>query len=204
MRTRLSWRNARTAGHRPPGCPARGPGAGGRMEAVNAEVHAVYEVDDVLRQELVSCWTDVTNAGGGVILIPPVTEDVVAPVLDRLLDGVHSGRHVLALLTVDGGTAGFGLLFRSASPPRPPSAPAPRVQAHPSRQGQGLGRVLMNGVHDIARARGWELLRLTARGGTGVDAFYRGLGYTEVGRVPGAIRVAPGDDREEILMIRRL
>jgi GNAT superfamily N-acetyltransferase len=174
------------------------------MEAVNAEVHAVYEVDDVLRQELVSCWTDVTNAGGAVGLMPPVTEDVVAPVLDRLLDGVHSGRHVLALLTVDGGTAGFATLFGSSSPLRRHWATVLRVQVHPSRQGQGLGRVLMTGVHDIARARGWEFLRLTARGGTGVDAFYRGLGYTEVGRVPGAIRVAPGDDREEILMVRRL
>jgi GNAT superfamily N-acetyltransferase len=174
------------------------------MDAVNAEVHAVHEVDDVLRRELMSCWTDVTNAGGAVGLMPPVTEDVVAPVLDRLLDGVHSGRHVLALLTVDGGTAGFALLFGSSSPLRRHWATVLRVQVHPSRQGQGLGRVLMNGVHDIARARGSEFLRLTARGGTGVDAFYRGLGYTEVGRVPGAIRVAPGDDREEILMIRRL
>ena len=38
----------------------------------------------------------------------------------------------------------------------------------------------------------------------GVDGFYRGLGYHEVGRMPGAIRVAPGDDREEILMRRPL
>src|SRR4051794_41458809 len=79
MRTRLSWRNARTAGHRPPGCPARGPGAGGRMDAVNAEVHAVYEVDDVLRRELMSCWTDVANAGGAGGPPPPGAEDVVAP-----------------------------------------------------------------------------------------------------------------------------
>jgi hypothetical protein len=62
----------------------------------------------------------------------------------------------------------------------------------------------MAGVHDIARARGWEFLHLTARGGTGVDDFYRSLGYTEVGRLPGAIRVAPGDDRDEIIMACRL
>ena len=71
-----------------------------------------------------------------------------------------------------------------------------RVQVHPSRQGTGLGRVLMDGVHRIARDRGWEFVRLGARGGTGVDAFYRRLGYTEVGRLPGAIRVGAGDDRE--------
>jgi hypothetical protein len=62
----------------------------------------------------------------------------------------------------------------------------------------------MNGVHEIARNRGWEFLYLSARGGTGVEGFYRGLGYTEVGRVPGAIRVGPGDDRDEILLACRL
>ncbi len=79
-----------------------------------------------------------------------------------------------------------------------------RVQVHPSRQGAGLGRVLMTGVHDIARTQGWEFLSLSARGGTGVEGFYKGLGYTEYGRLPGAVRVAPGDDREEILLTIRL
>jgi hypothetical protein len=62
----------------------------------------------------------------------------------------------------------------------------------------------MTGVHEIARDQGWEFVHLTARGGTGVDAFYRGLGYAEIGRLPGAIRLAPGDDRDEIIMACRL
>jgi GNAT superfamily N-acetyltransferase len=164
------------------------------------EVRAVSAVDDVLRGELLACWTDVSNAGGAVGFVPPVTEDDVAPVLDHLLTGVHSGRDVLAVLTVDGATAGWAAVVGSSSPLRHHWATVLRVQVHPSRQGQGLGRVLMSGVHDIARKRGLEFLSLTARGGTGVDGFYRGLGYTEVGRMPGAIRVAPGDDREEILL----
>jgi GNAT superfamily N-acetyltransferase len=171
---------------------------------VLAEVRAVSDVDAVLRHELLTCWTDVTNAGGAVGFVPPVAEDDVAPVLDRLLEGVQSGRDVLAVLTVDDVTAGFAALVGSSSPLRHHWATVLRVQVHPSRQGQGLGRVLMTGVHDVARKRGLEFLHLGARGGTGVDAFYRGLGYTEVGRVPGAIRVAPGDDREEILLVHRL
>jgi GNAT superfamily N-acetyltransferase len=169
-----------------------------------AEVRAVPAVDDVLRAELLRCWTDVSNAGGAVGFVPPVAQDDVAPVLDRLLEGVHSGRDVLALLTVDGAPAGFATLVGSFSPLRRHWGTVLRVQVHPRHQGRGLGRVLMAGVHDIARDRGWEFLHLTARGGTGVDAFYRGLGYTEYGRLPGAIRVAPGDDRDEILLARRL
>ena len=161
-------------------------------------------VDDVLQDELLACWTDVSNAGGAVGFVPPVTRDDVAPVLGRLLEGVHSGRDVLAVLTVDGVTAGWATLVGFSSPLRKHWATVLRVQVHPSHQAQGLGRVLMRGVHDIARSRGLEFLHLGARGGTGVDDFYRGLGYTEVGRVPGAIRVAPGDDREEILLVHRL
>jgi GNAT superfamily N-acetyltransferase len=179
------------------------PGVGDDVRAVS-EVRAVSSVDAVLRKELLSCWTEVTNAGGAVGFVPPVSEDDVAPVLDRLLDGIHSGRDVLALLTVDGETAGFATLVGSWSPLRRHWATVLRVQVHPSRQGRGLGRVLMTGVHDIARARGLEFLHLTARGGTGLEAFYRGLGYREVARVPGTIRVAPGDDREEILLALRL
>ena len=169
-----------------------------------ADVTAVSVVDDVLRRELLACWTDVSNDGGAVGFVPPVTEDDVAPVLDKLLEGVHSGRDVLAVLTVDGAVAGFAAIVGSSSPLRRHWAMVLRVQVHPSRQGAGLGRVLMSGVHDIARAQGWEFLSLSARGGTGVEGFYKGLGYTEYGRLPGAVRVAPGDDREEILLTLRL
>jgi GNAT superfamily N-acetyltransferase len=178
-------------------------GVGADVRA-QSEVRAVSDVDDGLRQELLTCWTDVTNAGGAVGFVPPVTEDDVVPLLDKLLEGVASGRDVLALLTVDGRTAGFASVVGSLSPLRRHWGTVLRVQVHPSRQGQGLGRVLMDGVHRIARDRGWEFLHLTARGGTGVDGFYRGLGYEEVGRLPGAIRVAPGDDRDEIVMACRL
>jgi GNAT superfamily N-acetyltransferase len=167
-------------------------------------VRAVSVVDDHLRDELLTCWTDVSNAGGAVGFVPPVTRDDVAPVLDRLLETITSGRDVLAVLTVDGETAGFAALMGSLSPLRRHWGTVLRVQVHPSRQGSGLGRTLMGGVHEIARGKGWEFVHLTARGGTGVEAFYRGLGYVEAGRLPGAIRVGPGDDRDEIILTRRL
>ena len=174
------------------------------MPATPAVVRAVSVVDDRLRAELLACWTDVSNAGGAVGFVPPVKQDDVAPVLERLLEGITSGRDVLAVLSVEGETAGFAVLVGSSSPLRRHWGTVLRVQVHPARQGGGLGRTLMTGVHDIARDRGWEFVHLTARGGTGVEEFYRGLGYAEVGRLTGAIRVGPGDDRDEIILSRRL
>ena len=40
----------------------------------------------------------------------------------------------------------------------------------------------------------------TVRGGTGTEKFYERLGYQQVGRIPGALRVGPGDDRDEYLL----
>jgi hypothetical protein len=49
-----------------------------------------------------------------------------------------------------------------------------------------------------------EFLHLTYRDGMGLGDFYAALGYREVGRIPGAIRGAPGDDGDEVLMVRPL
>ena len=79
------------------------------------------------------------------------------------------------------------------------------VMVHPGHQGNGYGRALMAAAEKAARSlRGIEAIRLTCRGGTGVDDFYARCGYKEVGRVPGGIRVAPGDDRDDVYMLLTL
>jgi GNAT superfamily N-acetyltransferase len=76
------------------------------------------------------------------------------------------------------------------------------VMVHPRHQGKGYGRDLLAAAADAARRfDGAEAIRLTCRGGLGLERFYASCGYKEVGRVPGAIRVAPGDDRDEIVML---
>ena len=64
----------------------------------------------------------------------------------------------------------------------------------------GIGGAGMSGLAVVARRLGAEALQVTVRGGTGTEAFCARLGYREVGRLPGALRVGPGDDRDEIIM----
>jgi GNAT superfamily N-acetyltransferase len=74
-----------------------------------------------------------------------------------------------------------------------------RVQVDPDWHGGGLGRRLMSEAAIVARDKlGLEALTLMTRGGTGAERFYERCGYREVGRIPGAIRVGPGDDRDEV------
>jgi GNAT superfamily N-acetyltransferase len=70
----------------------------------------------------------------------------------------------------------------------------------PHGQGRGLGSTLMREAERVGRAMGLAALHVTVRGGTGTEKFYERLGYAEVGRLPGALRVGPDDDRDEIFM----
>lgn len=76
------------------------------------------------------------------------------------------------------------------------------VQTRPTARGRGYGSALMNKVRAISRDEmGLEQLHLAARGGVGLEEFYGRLGWKEVGRWPGALRLRENDDRDEILML---
>ncbi|MFE4968680.1 GNAT family N-acetyltransferase [Streptomyces sp. NPDC056660] len=170
-----------------------------------AQVSRPQEATADLRRELVDCWTAVTNAGGAVIAagfpLPPVSTRNVAPEVDRIVRGLGPPHGRLLVATVEGVLAGWLLLRRDQHPLVAHCGVVNHVQTHPRFRGLGIGAALMRRVPGIARDEmGLERLGLTARGGTGLEVFYRKLGWTEVGRWPGALRVAPGDDRDEILM----
>ncbi|MEV8634805.1 GNAT family N-acetyltransferase [Streptosporangium sp. NPDC051023] len=79
------------------------------------------------------------------------------------------------------------------------------VQTHTDFRGRGIGAALMRHVRYPAREEmGLEQLHLAARGGVGLESFYGRPGWKEIGRWPGALRLAPGDDRDEILMVLEL
>ncbi|MFI9270767.1 GNAT family N-acetyltransferase [Kitasatospora sp. NPDC052896] len=177
-------------------------------------MHLEFELDPVvtpeLRAEVLTLWTDVSNAGGSVGFVPPVTEEDVRGTAERqfarldVVPGADQGAEpwsdrLLVARDPDSGRLvavlffehpRFGLMshWRLLS----------RVMVDPRLQGRGCGAALMAEAERIARAWGLVGLRLTARGGMGLETFYKRCGYQEAGRVPGAIRVAPGDDRDDI------
>src|SRR5207302_7129558 len=49
------------------------------------------ELTDELRAQIVACWTEVSNAGGAVGFVPPVTTDDVRPAAEKLFAAVAAG-----------------------------------------------------------------------------------------------------------------
>ncbi|MEE1754615.1 GNAT family N-acetyltransferase [Streptomyces sp. SP18CS02] len=168
-----------------------------------------HEVTPGLGQQLTECWTTVSNAGGAVIAaefpLPPLTTRDVAPVVRQLVEGLDPRRGRLLVATTEGELAGWLVLRRDPHPLVAHCGVVNHLQTHTRFRGRGFGAALMHRVHHIAREEmGLERLNLTARDGLGLEDFYRRLGWVETGRRPGVLRVAPGDDRDEILMSRTL
>ncbi len=153
-----------------------------------------------LRTHLLDLWVRVVNAGGAVGFVPPVTGDDVRPTAEDAFAGVDAGVDH-ALVGFEGGRP-VALLFLAGNRHALKGhwRTVKRVMVDPGAQGRGYGAALMREAERVARTRGWAGLHVTVRGGTGLDRFYAGLGFKEVGRLPGALRVADGDDRDEILM----
>lgn len=153
-----------------------------------------------LRERVVALWVEVTNAGGAVGFVAPTSADEVWPVADAAFAAVAAGVDRL-LIGVDGGEL-VSLLFLSDNRfvLKDHWRVLKRVMVAPGRQGHGYGAALMREAEAVARKLGLAALLVTVRGGENIEGFYAGLGYREVGRIPGALRVGPGDDRDEIYM----
>jgi GNAT superfamily N-acetyltransferase len=158
------------------------------------------KLTDELREQIVTLWVEVSNAGGAVGFVPPVSRTEVWALANPTFAAIESGVDHL-LVGYEGDTVMAMLIFvdrqfylsehwRTVK----------RVMVSPSSQGKGYGAEIMREGERVAREMGWEGLHLTVRAGHGIERFYGTLGYQEVGRLPGTLRVAPGDDRDEILM----
>ncbi|MET0426524.1 MAG: GNAT family N-acetyltransferase [Actinoplanes sp.] len=157
-------------------------------------------VTDELRKSVVDLWVDVSNAGGAVGFVGTVGADVVGPVADATFAGMAAGLDRLLIAIEDGELVGLLFVISNRFGLKDHWRVLKRVMVRPGRQGRGYGAALMRAAADVGRDMGLDGLQVTVRGGLGTERFYAGLGYQEVGRIPGALRIAPGDDRDEILM----
>uniref|UniRef100_A0AAU3GXQ5 GNAT family N-acetyltransferase n=1 Tax=Streptomyces sp. NBC_01401 TaxID=2903854 RepID=A0AAU3GXQ5_9ACTN len=169
--------------------------------ALTFDVDPAFDRD--LRDGITALWVDVSNAGGAVGFVPPVTSGDVRPELVKHLAGLADGRSRLVVGRDEGGAvAATAFLTHNTHRLMRHWIGAYTVMVHPRHQGKGYGRSLMAATADAAlEIEGIEAIRLTCRGGTGADRFYASCGYKEVGRVPNAIRVADGDDRDDVIML---
>lgn len=160
--------------------------------------------DPDLRSGLLATWVSVTDAGGPVGFTAPAPVAQIAVLLEELLTRVRTGQDALGVLRSGEQVVGMGFLVDRGSPLCRHWRTVLRVMVHPEHQGGGAGSILMNGLHELGKRLGLDHLQLTVRDGYQLERFYEKHGYKVVGRHPAAVRVAPGDDRDEIMLIAEL
>ncbi|HVL65166.1 MAG TPA: GNAT family N-acetyltransferase [Actinomycetota bacterium] len=161
-------------------------------------------LDDRLQSSLVDLWTEVANAGGAVGFVPPAAREDVEEVARRAFAGVTDGPDHLVVASIGDEVVGLAFLTHRPGPLFRHWATVKRLQVHPTLQGKGIGGRLLDAVHAAAVDLGLETLHLTVRGGTGTERFYESRGYRIVAEIPDVIRLRPGDDRDELYLIKRL
>ncbi len=152
------------------------------------------ELTELLQAEIVACWTDVSNAGGAVGFVPPVTMDDVAATAREQFAGVLAGRDRLVVGRETSGEhagrlAAVAFLISNDFAFTVHWQTVKRVMVHPDFQGRGYGYRLMAEVAAVAREAGLEQLHLDCRGGTGNDLFYKKCGYNEYGRIHKGLKL---------------
>ena len=137
---------------------------------------------------------ETVHGGSALGFLAPLGRDDALTYWRSLGAELDAGKRVL-LLAVDGdeivGSGQLGLTQWSNGRHR---AELQKLLVHAARRGEGVGRLLVAALHQAARQRGRTLIMLDTRLGSTAEHFYRGLGYQELGVVPG-YAVGPSGER---------
>ncbi len=117
---------------------------------------------------------------------------------------VHLGRRVVLAAYRDDRIVGSGQLEFPKWPNGRHRAELQKLFVSTEDRGSGVGTMLMAALHGAARDRGRCLILLGTRHGGRAEAFYRTLGYREVGVIPGYYVGAAGERDDAVRLYREL
>ena len=147
---------------------------------------------------------ETVHGGSPLGFLAPLGRDDALAYWRSLGADLDAGERVL-LVAVDGdeivGSGQLGLTQWSNGRHR---AELQKLLVRAERRGEGVGRLLVTALHQAARQRGRTLIMLDTRLGSTAERFYRGLGYQELGVVPGYAVGASGERFDTVFFYTQL
>jgi GNAT superfamily N-acetyltransferase len=158
----------------------------------------------LLVPDLVELLADIVRGGATLGFLQPVVPDEARAYWTSLTSDIRAGTRVFIGAFSDGRIIGSGQLALSMFPNSKHRAELQKLFVVESARGQGVAHSLMAALHASARQRGRTLVLLNARRGSLAERFYRGLGYCDVGVVPGYNFGHDGQPYDSVSMYKQL
>jgi GNAT superfamily N-acetyltransferase len=161
------------------------------------------ELDGVL-PDLVQIFRDVVNGGIPLGYLAPITLQTSHEYWLSTVPELKAGTRLLLVAYNDGGVLGSGQLELAQRPNSRHRAQVQKLFVARAARGQGIGKLLMRALHDLALEHGRTLIQLNTRVGFDAVGFYKALGYREIGVIPGWTVDAQGRRYDHVEMYREL
>jgi GNAT superfamily N-acetyltransferase len=153
---------------------------------------------------LANLLQETVNKGSSLGFLPPLTRNAAWDYWRSLRPELQAGSRRLLAAYVDDRLVGSGQLSFPWLPASRHRAELQKLFIAPAVRGQGVGRALMAALHDAAREHRRSLVVLNTRRGEPAEAFYKGLGYSEVGVIPGWTIGPAGEQYDHVTLYQRL
>jgi len=154
--------------------------------------------------ELIDLFLETVNGGSPLGFLAPITRETVRDYLISLFPEVEAGSRLVLVAYHNNVVVGSGQLALSRRSNSPHRAELERLFVERASRGRGIGTSLMHGLHSVARQNGRTLILLNTRRGEPAEAFYKGLGYREVGVIPGWTIGAEGERYDHVTLYLEL
>jgi acetyltransferase len=162
------------------------------------------ELENLL-PDLIELLRDTVNGGGAALgFLPPLTHEAARDYWLSLRPALQAGSRLLFAAYAEDRIIGSGQLTFPVWPNARHRAELQKLFVSSGARGRGIGKSLMAALHDTARQRGRSLILLGARRGGRAERFYKGLGYREVGVIPGYALGPAGERYDNVSLYHEL
>lgn len=158
-----------------------------------------------LEEQLLDLWFDVSCAGGSVGYEAGVSRDEVAAGLAPYIERINNQSAHLVTVELDDVVVASCVFMENVVALQAHWMELKRVMVHPSRQGTGLGKWMVDQACDVARDKlGLESVHIHVRSGEGLEDFWERCEFRAVAIIPNSVKLKSGEYRALSYMARDL
>ncbi len=153
---------------------------------------------------LIALLQETVAAGTPMGFFAPLSDKMARDYWLSIVPEIESGSRVLLAAYDEGRLVGSGQLALAQRQNSSHRAELQKLFVATAARGQGVGKALMDALHDVALRDKRHLIMLNTRRGIPAEGFYKALGYLEVGVMPGWTIGPEGERYDHVELYREL